>query len=118
MNLDWIPYLILQDYLPNIRKSYAGTIYKQIINQYPKGEDWLNTPQSMKKSFRVGNYGDSAYILIWAWERNLYNHPTYSKVLVDYIKSLKGSNIILKLARGLNLIDEETEKLLKIEKLL
>ncbi|WP_283747080.1 hypothetical protein [Bacillus cereus] len=113
MNLDWVPYLILQDYLPNIRRSYADTIYKQIIDQYPKGEDWLNTPQSMKKSFRVGNYGDSAYILIWAWVRNLYNHPTYSKVLVDYIKSLKGSNIILKLARGLNLIDEETEKVIE-----
>lgn len=113
MNLDWVPYSILQNYLPNIEKGYAKKIHQQIVDKYPNGEDWLNTPQPSKESFRVGNYGDSAYILVWAWIRNLYSHKAYSKILAEYIRSLKGSNIILKLARGLNLIDEEIEKVIE-----
>jgi hypothetical protein len=84
--VDWITAEKVKEYFPKTTISRLNRLFKQLVKQYPTGENWLVTPLSLKEPVKV-EITDLQYIIAWAWERKLFKHPTYSDKIEEYILS-------------------------------
>jgi len=54
------------------------------IKEYPKPEDWLETPITERKTFRYKTLKELDYIICWCWVKKKEINRMYNEKLVEY----------------------------------
>ncbi|MFD4930749.1 hypothetical protein ACFWMS_17800 [Peribacillus butanolivorans] len=118
MNTEWIEIedmFKVREYSETWKKNYRG-ILRKLKAEYPTGDNWLKTPIEEKEHIIIWrNYNDSRYILSWALERGLMDHPEYRKAIIDYYSKFYNSvgGISKELAQYYKFVTEEEAEALK-----
>ncbi|USK82572.1 hypothetical protein LHV56_12085 [Peribacillus frigoritolerans] len=118
MNTEWIEIedmFKVREYSETWKKNYRGVL-RNLKAKYPTGDNWLKTPIEEKEHIIIWrNYNDSRYILSWALERGLMDHPEYRKAIIDYYSKFYNSvgGICKELAQYYKFVTEEEAEALE-----
>ncbi|MFE4132952.1 hypothetical protein [Peribacillus sp. YIM B13482] len=106
---------IVNQYGETRKKSLRG-ILGRLKAEYSTGEIWLKTPLEEKEHIiRWGNKKDSRYILSWAMESGIMQHPEYRKAIIDYFSKFYNAvgGLCKELAEHYQFVTEEEAEALK-----
>lgn len=120
LNTEWLEIedlSIVSKYGESRKQSLRG-ILKRLKAEYSTGGIWLKTPLEEKKHIITwGIKKDSRYILSWALESGLMQHPEYRKAIIDYFSKFYNSRAVAgfckEFAEHYQFVTEEESEALK-----